>query len=151
MENILLFKKQLEALAFTMNKADEVSFAMDKYYETTEKRSCGYVACICGEQALSGRLELFDQANSFNNEDNICDFISVACLIDDDFYNACKDATGNLCLAISVTSPSNKMRYVQAHSSKRFTHQQLKHPHLTTKSSPKHAVDYIMKVLNVLD
>jgi hypothetical protein len=146
MESKLLFKNQLLALAFTMDKTDEISFGMGWYYRISDRRSCGYVACICGEQSLSGRLEFFTAAKTDAK------IGTTAGSIDKDLKNSCKKFLGEPYLASSITGPGAKGRYTSARSSKKLalTPKQLLHPHLHTKSNPKNAASYIRMLLKIL-
>jgi hypothetical protein len=144
-----LFISQLEALATTLEETKAINFSMSYYYSTFLNK-CGYTACVCGEQALSGRLEFFPIADSLKLKSPTMSFIipNVAGYIDEDLRAACHTATGYSSLAKSVTMVGAETRKKKA--SEYLTDEQLQHPHLTTESSPEHAASYIRMLIRVL-
>ena len=151
-----LFIKQLLALAETMEGADIESFNMRIYYKPD---ICGYSACICGEQALSGRLEHFPTAVQTiigcgkAEDDFSLNFIAGDIAIDLDIAilkSFFRVAAGRGSLATSVIGPDTAIRFRSIKLTNLLTEEQLKHPHLTTMSSPALAADYIRMLINVL-
>tara|TARA_R110000851_G_scaffold39244_2_gene99951 strand:- start:993 stop:1565 length:573 start_codon:yes stop_codon:yes gene_type:complete len=151
-----LFIKQLLALAETMDGADIESFDMRLYYKPD---ICGYSACICGEQAVSGRLEHFplaaqtiighgEAANDFSLKliaSDIASDLDISIL--KSFF---KIAAGRGSLAASIIGPDTAIRFRSIKLTNLLTEEQLKHPHLTTISSPALSADYIRMLINVL-
>jgi hypothetical protein len=148
MKESILFITQLEALAVTMEESIPNNFDMGTYYR--KFGDCGYVACICGEQVISGRLESFPLSSikaEYVGKEHI-PYISG--FIDDDLRNACIKATGSNYLANSVTMAGINARSYEAALSTVFTPEQLQHQHLNTKSSPKIAASYIRMLIAIL-
>ncbi|OFA33303.1 hypothetical protein BAE46_00915 [Glaciecola punicea] len=71
MSDATLFIKQCEALVLTLTEAKEIEDArldmgnwVDSFKDPTVKHFCNTVACVCGYQAISNRLEHFKQGNA---------------------------------------------------------------------------------------
>jgi hypothetical protein len=147
--NKRLFVRQLEALAMTMEEHTKpYSFDMDTYYRISVFNTCGYVACICGEQAISGRLEFFPIAEDRAKSDKEVAYIAGS--IDDELMVTCLKATNNRSLAHSITAISMEGRKRDAITSNLLTHDQLQHTHLNTDSNPKQAASYIRMLIDIL-
>jgi hypothetical protein len=145
-----LFISQLEALDTTLEATKPANFNMDYYHKASLSTECGYVACVCGEQALSDRLKFFPIAHSLTESDTSFIVAHVAGYIDEDLQAACYTATGHTSLAESVTMVSDVIRKKKAEASEYLTFEQLQHPHLNSDSSPKHAASYIRMLIKVL-
>lgn len=144
-----LFISQLEALGATLEATKPTSFDMGTYYKASESYSCGYAACVCGEQAMSGRLESFPLAKARAGIIQDTTFVShTAGHIDEDLRAACHIATGDNNLAESVTAVSSACR--RGAAAGKLTYEQMQHPHLNSNSSPEHAVSYINMLIRVL-
>jgi hypothetical protein len=147
--NKTLFVSQLEVLAITMEESKPSTFDMGTYYKAKDD-GCGYVACVCGEQAVSGRLEFFPIAESKTKLDGAGYINWLAGFIDEDLKEACIIDTGNKHLASSITIVNTDCRRENADRSELLTANQLKHPHLNTNSSPKQAASYIRMLISIL-
>ncbi|ARB11226.1 hypothetical protein HOR87_gp10 [Marinomonas phage CB5A] len=49
----------LETLSKTMQESAQRHLSMHTWYEKNNKHSCGYAACVLGDQALQGNYEVF--------------------------------------------------------------------------------------------
>jgi hypothetical protein len=154
-----LFINQLEALVNTLELANPASFNMSTYCRV--KASCGYAACVCGEHAMSGKLDYFplakDRAVSINDDmflskkAKYVDMTNVlAGYIDQDLRASCLIATGHRGLAQSVSADSLKLRRRGA-TAGNLTSEQMGHPHLNSKSTSEHAVSYIRMLIEILN
>jgi len=71
MSDATLFIKQCEALVLTLTEVKEIEDArldmgdwVDSFKDSTVEHFCNTVACVCGHQAMSNRLEHFKQGNA---------------------------------------------------------------------------------------
>jgi hypothetical protein len=139
---MILFVEQLKALKTTMSSVAPEHFDMENWV-------CGTVACVCGHQAMSGDLTHFTRAEEHYKDGH--DATDTADSLSSDLDESCIDIFGTTNLSESIWQIIPKFRKAEAKSSKMLTEEQLKHPHLTTDSSPEIAVSYIDMVLGVLD
>jgi hypothetical protein len=139
-----LFVEQLKALRTTMSSVGPEKFDMDNWI--SEEHPCGTVACVCGHQAILGDLTHFECAKSESKKE----MYLVASKVSDDLDNACYSRFNNSFLSESVWQVSDCSRRYEAAWSKLLTEEQLKHPHLTTESSPEDVVSYIDMLIEIL-
>jgi hypothetical protein len=145
-----LFVEQLKALKTTMSSVEPKHFDMSKW-------RCGTVACICGHQTLFGDLTHFPATQSWvetsfmreNPDANESKINGASYSISRELSNSSHDALGDSMWAHSLYSATTCDRYYFAKNV--LTEEQLKHPHLTTNSSPEDVVSYIDMILGVLN
>jgi hypothetical protein len=148
-ERLLLLTGQLEALAVTMDTSAPCNFDMTWYYDSS---GCGYVACICGEHALNGDLKLFNR--TLNILDDECSKSVImghrANNVAANLRMSSREVLNSNNLALSVISMTASIRKFNARQTDLLTTEQLKHPHINSKSSPEHAASYIRMLIEVL-
>ena len=90
MSDATLFIKQCEALVLTLTEAKEIEDArldmgdwVDSFKDSAVEHFCNTVACVCGHQAMSNRLEHFKQGNAGMYTEQI------AINISEDLLDAC--------------------------------------------------------------
>jgi hypothetical protein len=143
-----LFADQLKTLIATLEAVEEKkSFDMTDwhYLQARDVVDCGYVACICGHQAVVEDSEFFP-IDVYDN------FSDKAGAIGDSLTDACRDIFGNDFLASAIYEGEEDNRVNAAYMSCLFTDTQLKHPHLT-KEYPtiKQAISFIKLALKKVE
>jgi hypothetical protein len=143
-----LFADQLKTLIATLEAVEEKkSFDMTTwhYQEARNVVDCGYVACICGHQAVAKDSSVFENISSYNYMDRAQ---GIASCLDD----SCHDVFYNSQLASSIYEGQDVERMLSARRSHLFTDTQLNHPHLT-KEHPtiKQAISFIKLALKKVE
>jgi len=101
-----LFQRQCEALVAALTKAKAVDGArLSMSSWVSSLHSCGTAACVCGYQALTEDLSLFDVAAEYAG-----DYESVATNISEDLENSCHQLFGYTYLAASIYAGTDKSR-----------------------------------------
>jgi hypothetical protein len=139
-----LFADQLKTLIATLEAVQEKkSFDMKTWHYQAARNvvDCGYVACICGHQAVAKDSSVFEGASS-------CGFTFRAQEIAESLDESCHGVFKNSYLASSIYEGEEYNRVNAAYMSCLFTHAQLKHPHLTKeKPTIKQAISFIKLAL----
>jgi hypothetical protein len=135
-----LFEEQLKALKTTMSSVEPKQFDMAHWH-------CGTVACVCGHQAVSGNLKHFYKARVVTAKH----ISSVANSIAADLQQSTDHSPALSNLSLSIWDANKRERLAAATYSKLLTPKQLKHPHLTTESSPEDVISYIDMILGELN
>jgi hypothetical protein len=130
------FISQLTVLAVTMDNTPESDFFMQSW--------CGTACCICGNQAITNNLDLFPLAKSARL------MVSKAMCVSDELNYACERLTDGHRLSRSVYEADSSTRYNMAATSGLLNSHQCEHPHLTGKSSPEIASDYIRMLISIV-
>jgi hypothetical protein len=143
-----IFENQLKTLIATLEAVEEKnSFDMTIWHhdEGGISLGCGYVACICGHQAVAKESEDFENISSYNYMDRAQ---GIASCLDD----SCHDVFHNSQLASSIYEGLDVDRMLSARRSHLFTDTQLNHPHLT-KEHPtiKQAISFIKLALKKVE
>jgi hypothetical protein len=130
---------------------------------------CGTVACVCGHQAVSKDLTDFPRASKVYAAQSpslaltdtellaltdtellaVMEIDLTAARISQDLDYACKAMFKTDALSGSIWGGGGRQR--RAEDADILTQEQLKHPHLTTDSSPADVVSYIDMLLGVID
>lgn len=160
-----LFIQQLEELAKTMSTAKEEFFNMASWYRSKVPAAyynpCGYVACICGEQAIRGNLKLFPcakETKDSKDSNSQPDLSRIACEVANDLdesYRQCYECAPILARSVYSHSSSYRQGALSEARIKGIVPDDLyeilsNHPHITTDSSPKHATSYLTLLVNYL-
>lgn len=153
-----LFKRQIEEIVKTLklvrdsNEDSERSFNMGYWHTSTtwmESQTldviteCGYVACICGHQAVRGDLSMFSN--------NKTDYRHLAEGISEDLDESCRIIYDDNSLALSIYDDSTSCRRNNAEWTGLLTDEQMEHPHLTTDSSLEYAISYLEMIIEILE
>ena len=143
-----LFADQLKTLIATLEAVEEKkSFDMTTwhYQEARNVVDCGYVACICGHQAVAKDSSVFGPASSYG-------FMFRAQEIAESLDESCHGVFNNSYLSSSIYEGQDNDRMISAIRSHLFTDPQLNHPHLT-KENPtiKQAISFIKLALKKVE
>ena len=142
-----LFADQLKTLIATLEAVEEKkSFDMTNwhYFTSIDVADCGYVACICGHQAVSDKSDFFQVPDVH--------FKTRARAISKQLNISCREIFGNDLLAYSIYDGSEYNRRDAAFGSKLFTYSQLNHPHLNKeKPTIKQAISFIKLALKKVE
>ena len=144
-----LLLDQLAALAYTMKKALEVQAVlnMERWITVSpddeDKHFCGTAACICGYQALTGRVDIFGLEDSEYKDclsSDIADFLR----------GSCRKVFDRVDLADSIYREDMASRFSSANTSGLFTLDELHNlRHLNTDSpTPQDAYDYLVACID---
>jgi hypothetical protein len=138
-----LFLKQLKTLVTTLsNVKDHKSFDIEVWHGEDGGLDCGYVACICGHQAV------VPESPYFTVPKRVDDFTSIAQDIANQLYLACEKLTGDEFLAEAIIGGDGASRRYWARETEVFTDFELCHPHLMKKDPTiKEAIDFIQLVI----
>ena len=143
-----LFQRQCEALVKTLTKAraDE-NARLNMRTWVDEKHPCGTAACVCGYQALSNDLSLFNEAMKADEYGE--DYDEVSRVISDDLKISCYELFGNERLARSIYMASARSRFYKAKYTNVAEQQTLvTFNHLTSREpSLDDAIEYIEFVI----
>jgi hypothetical protein len=147
-----LFTNQIKTLIETMSQVKEVeSFKMSTWYtdHSTTYSKCGFAACICGHQALALPSEFF--SFTFVDITQETSLINRAELISSDLNKSCYTETDEEYLALAIYDGDDEERKSAAWKCCKFDELELEHPHLTSESSPEHAISFMELVLTKLE
>jgi hypothetical protein len=143
---VSLFSEQIKELITTMLKVAPSSLNMREWFEyKVEESKCGYVACICGQQAtmIKSKLFTYDKRNTFKNQAK-----DIAESLDE----ACRNDIGSAYLSRSIYEADVGERLYLAKATKMFTDSEMHHPHLLkTRPTPEEVVSYMRMVLKKLN
>jgi hypothetical protein len=143
MSNVNLFLKQCKALVFTLTEAKEIENSrldmsdwVKSFNSPLVKHFCNTVACVCGYQAISKRLEYFIQTDEDMYPQQIAIRISL------DLVNACPE-DGKLAHSIFVADRDKRLW--AATGSGLFSKRELKNSNHLNKNEPSFddAIEYI--------
>lgn len=149
-----IFIQQLEALRDVMISSSQEELVMREWITEEPSRSCGYAACVLGDYALNGELEMFGISSSTRDLCSTYDMNPIATNISEALDLSCLDLTGDTIVAESIYegfTGAEVGRYRRAQDSLFNSQEVESFRHLTERNpTPKDAAEYIQAVIDKL-